>query len=44
MKKGRGTKSDTFLGAIKRLEAHVQHIEKTYADRVKQYDAQQVRC
>lgn len=44
VKKGRGTKSNTFLGAIKRLEAHVQHIEKTYADRVKQYDAQQVRC
>ncbi|KAH8151630.1 uncharacterized protein LAJ45_04252 [Morchella importuna] len=41
VKKGRGTKSNTFLGAIKRLEAHVQHIEKTYADRVKQYDAQQ---
>lgn len=42
-RKGKGAKPETFLGAIKRLEAHVQHIEKAYLDRVRQHEALKVR-
>lgn len=42
-KRGKGTKPETFLGAVRRLEAHVQHIEKTYLDRVRQHEELKVR-
>lgn len=41
-KRSRGTRAPGFLGAIKRLEAHVQSIERVFADRVKKAAATQV--
>lgn len=41
-RKGKGGKSETFLDSIKKLEAHVQRIERNYMDKVRQQEALKV--